>query len=143
MNVNRNKGRWKFILYLSAFIVFIVIIYYSNLLITNIGKEERRRVQIWADAISYKAELVNYTEKFFERIRIEEGRRASIYTQAIMKINEASLEEDITFYTSIIEFNSTIPSIIVNEKTGRIDVAVNVDPEIAKTRYIQEVENYQ
>lgn len=142
MNVNKHKGRWKFILYLSAFIAFMVIIYYSNLLISNIAKEERKRVQIWANAISYRAELMNYTEKFFDRIRIEEQKRVGIYAEAIQKLSEASLEdENLTFYVSIIEFNSTIPSIIANSNTGKIDVAVNVDPEIANKEYVSEIGN--
>lgn len=140
MNVNKHKGRWKFILYLSAFIAFMVIIYYSNLLISNIAKEERKRVQIWANAISYRAELMNYTEKFFDRIRIEEQKRVGIYAEAIQKLSEASLEdENLTFYVSIIEFNSTIPSIIANSNTGKVDVAVNVDAEIANKEYISEI----
>lgn len=142
MNIHKNKGRWKFTLYFSALVAFIIIIYYSNLLITNIAKEERKRVQIWADAISYRAELVNYTEKFFERIRIEERKRSEIFAQAIVKLNETTLEEDITFYSSIIEFNSTIPCFIVNSK-GRIDFSANLPEEIARKRHISEIADYR
>lgn len=138
MDVYYNKKRWKFFLYISAAIVFIAIIYYSNLLISNIAKEERRRIEIWADAVSYRAELVSYTEKFFERIRLEEGKRASIFAQALRKVSEASWDEDITFYQSIISSNSTIPSIVVRED-GKIDAAVNVSPEVAKMEYIWEL----
>lgn len=141
MNPYNHNKRWKFLLYLSAGIAFIIIVYYSNLLISNIAKEERRRIEIWADAISYKAELVKHTEDFFDDIRIEEGKRASIFAQALQKVDEASLDEDITFYHSIISSNSTIPSIVVRQD-GQIDCAVNVDPEIAEVRYIWEVENY-
>jgi hypothetical protein len=35
------------------------------------AKEERYRVQISADAVSYKAELVNHTESFFDVIKEE------------------------------------------------------------------------
>jgi len=141
MNVSGRKRKWKFWLYGSATIAFAMVIYYSNHLLNNIAYEERRRIEIWADAIAYKAELVNYTESFFERIKIEEGKRASILAQAIQKVNEAGLEEDLTFLMNIISSNSTIPSIIVDSK-GRIDGAINVDPEINEMKYIWELSNY-
>ncbi|MDR3047398.1 MAG: HAMP domain-containing histidine kinase [Bacteroidales bacterium] len=142
MNVYGNKKQFKFWLIASAVVVFVVIILYSNHLITNMANEERHRIEIWADAITYKAELVNYTEKFFERIKIEEGKRASIFAQALQKVNEASFDEDLTFYQSIISSNSTIPSIMVHED-GKIDCAVNVDFDIQKLRYIWELTDYQ
>ena len=142
MNVYGRKTRWKFWLYGSATIAFAIVVYYSNLLINNIAHEERRRIEIWADAIAYKAELVNYTEKFFERIKIEEGKRASLFAQALQKVNEAGLDEDLTFLGNIISSNSTIPSIIVNQQ-GQIDGAVNVDTEIHKIKYIWELNNYK
>jgi hypothetical protein len=140
MNIYSNKKRWKLLLFGSAAVVFLVIIYYSNLLISNIANEERRRVELWADAISYKAELVNYTEKFFQTIKIEEGKRVSIFAQALQKVNEASWDEDITFYQNIISSNTTIPSIIVHEN-GEIDCAVNVSPEVSKMKNISELGN--
>ncbi|MDL2296764.1 HAMP domain-containing histidine kinase [Bacteroidales bacterium OttesenSCG-928-B11] len=142
MDVQENKGKWKLALYLSAFIAFIIVIYYSNLLVSNIAKEERNRVRIWADGISYKAELVNYTEKFFNRIREEERKRASIFAQAILKLDQASLDDDLTFYGSIIEFNSTIPCVVVSN-SGEIIWAVNVEPEISRKQYIWQVEDYR
>ena len=142
MNVYGTKRRWKFWFYGSAVIAFVIVIYYSNLLINNIACEERQRIEIWADAIVYKAELVNHTEKFFEKIKIEEGKRASILAQAIQKVNEASLDEDLTFFMNILTSNSTIPCIIVDQK-GKIDDAINVDPEIHKIKYIWELSNYK
>ena len=142
MNVYGKKRKWKFWLYGSAAVAFVIIIYFSNLLINNIAREERHRIEIWANAIAYKADLMKYTEKFFERIKVEEGKRASILAQAIQKVNDAGLEDDLTFFVDIITSNSTIPSIIVDPK-GRINTAVNVDPEIQKLKYIRELSDYK
>lgn len=122
----------------SATIIFFVFLFYSNQIIKNIAEEERQKVAVWADAITYKSALVNHTDKFFEEIRIEEGKRASILAQALQKVNEASPNEEITFYLNIITSNSTIPSIVVNEN-GEIDCAVNVDPEITELKNIHEL----
>lgn len=124
-------------LYGSAAIAFFILIYYSSILIKRIANEERNRIEIWADAVTYKAELVKHTEAFFEKIRFEEGKRATILAQAMQKVNEV-WDEDITFYQNIISSNSTIPSIIVGENQ-EIDAAVNVDPSIAQMKYIWEL----
>lgn len=133
-----NNTQWKWLLFLSAAAAFAVIIFYSNKLINNIAQEERRRVSIWADAISYKAEMVNKTEQFFNSIKMEEGKRARILAEAIQKVNEASYDEDITFYQDIISSNSTIPSIVAHPG-GNIDATVNVPGRIAKMRNIKEM----
>ncbi|MEG1556731.1 MAG: hypothetical protein RR356_08420, partial [Bacteroidales bacterium] len=138
MKIYSNKKKWKWLLFISAAIAFIIIIFYSNLLIKNIAIEERRRISLWADAITYKAALVNYTEKFFENIKKEEGKRATILAQALRKVNEASWTEDITFYAEIIQSNSTIPSIVVHQD-GKIDCSVNVDSSISSMKYIWEL----
>jgi len=138
MNIYTRKRKWKWILFTSASIIFILLLYYSNTLVKGIAEEERRKVKIWADAITYKAELVSHTDKFFESIRAEEKKRASLLAQAIQKVSETDIDEDITFYVNFISSNSTIPTIIVNEN-GNIDAAVNVDTSILKMKNINEL----
>ncbi|MDR1758324.1 MAG: HAMP domain-containing histidine kinase [Bacteroidales bacterium] len=137
-----NKPYGKLLLYISSAIVFVVIMWYSNTLISNIAKEERRRIEIWADAISYKASLVNYTEKFFDKIRAEEGKHASLYAQALQRVNMASLDEDVSLYLSIIASNKTIPSMIV-KANGEIETKCNLPESWQNKKYIWEIENYQ
>lgn len=138
MNIYTRKRKWKGILFTSASVIFILLLYYSNTLVKGIAEEERRKVRIWADAITYKAELVSHTDQFFETIRTEEKKRASLLAQAIQKVSETDIDEDITFYVNFISSNSTIPTIIVNEN-GNIDAAVNVDASILKMKHIDEL----
>lgn len=138
MNNNLHKPRWKWLLFLTATAVFIFIIYHTNKLINNIAQEERKRVEIWAGAISYKAQFVNETERFFNSIKIEEGNHAKILAMAVKKITDASLDEDITFYTDIISMNTTVPLIIVNQHGG-IDATCNVPDSIAEMKHIDEL----
>ena len=93
-----RKPFWKWLLFASAVVIFTVIIIYSNKLIKKIAQEERQRIEIWAGAITYKTQIINETERFFDSIRIEEGNQASIFAKAVKKVAEASLYEDITFY---------------------------------------------
>lgn len=140
MELYTSKKRWKWLLFLFAAVIFLVIIFYSNKLIKNVAQEERRRMALWADAISYRAELVNHTEQFFDQIRIEEGKRALILGKAWQKVNEADLNEDVTFYVDIMSYNSTIPCILTDEN-GNVNIAVNVDPEVNQIKNIAELQD--
>jgi hypothetical protein len=138
MNLYTQKRKWKWILFTSASVIFILLMFYSNTLVKGIAEEERRKVRIWADAITYKAELVSHTDNFFEVIRTEEKKRASLIAKAIQKVAEIDLGNDFTFYADFISSNTTIPTIIVGEN-GNIDAAVNVDPPILKMKHIDEL----
>ena len=129
---------WKWLLFVSAAVIFTVIIIYSNKLIRKIANEERQRIEIWADAITYKTQIINETERFFDSIRIEEGNQASIFAMAVKKVAEASLFEDITFYQDIISANKTVPTIIAG-RTGSIDAAINLPDSILNMRNISEL----
>ena len=63
-----HTTRWKWLLFITAAVVFVLILFYSNRLIGNIAKEERKRIEIWAGAISYKAQFVNETDHFFNSV---------------------------------------------------------------------------
>jgi len=137
MNKLRNPF-WKWLLFASAVAIFTVIIIYSNQLIRKIAQEERQRIEIWAGAITYKTQIINETERFFDSIRIEEGNQATIFAMAVKKVAEASLSEDITFYQDIISANKTVPTIIAG-RNGDIDAAINVPDSVLKMRNIREL----
>ena len=95
-------------------------------------------MEIWAGAITYKTQIINETERFFDSIRIEEGNQAAIFAKVVKKVAEASLDEDITFYQDIISANKTVPTIIAS-RTGNIDAAVNLPDSIKSMRNIREL----
>jgi len=138
MNLYTHKKRWKWVLFFSACIAFIVIIYYSNLLLKEIAHEERKKVNLWADAITHKAQLVNYTTHFFESIKNEEGKRASLLAKTLQKVYDAPMDEDVTFYLEIIQNNTTIPTILTQED-GTIDNSINVTEEVSRMKNISEL----
>jgi len=137
MKTSKNK-RLNWILFIMAAFVLTAMIFYSNTLIKNIEKEERRKVSVWADAITYKANLVLYMEDFFKTIRVAESKRAALLVKAMQKVSNAPLYEDPSFYLEIISLNSTIPCIIT-DKNGNINCTVNVPDEIAELKHISEL----
>lgn len=138
MNLYTQKKRWKWLLFISAVIVFVAILYYSNLLLKDIAREERKKVTLWAEAIKHKAQLVDSTTCFFNEIKIEESRRAAQLAKVMQKVYSASLDEELTFYVDMLQDNKTIPLLLV-KPNGDIDCSANVTPEIARMRNISEL----
>lgn len=124
--IYRHKKRWKIILFIIGMIIIGVSLWFTNTLVSKIAEEERNRVRIWANAIQRKAELVNYTENFFEEIRKEERWRVEIWAKANRKLINAGPEEDLTFYLDIISGNTNIP-VILTDMNDSIQTTVNVN----------------
>ena len=55
---------------LAAFALFEI-----NSLSNQIRKAEQEKVKLWANAISQKAQLVNYSEQFFASVALDEHRK--------------------------------------------------------------------
>ncbi|OQA91894.1 MAG: Sporulation kinase D [Bacteroidetes bacterium ADurb.Bin234] len=127
--MNTSYAKWT--LFIAAIIVFALTIWYSNILIENIARDERNKIKIWADAIQRKASLVKYTNEFFEKVRVEEQNKAEMMAKAFQKINTASSNEDISFYTELISNNQSIPYILT-DIDGNISATKNLDNEYLK-----------
>ena len=126
MDIYLRKRRWKLILFAFAILIVAASLYYTNILVNEIRKDERKNVEIWADAIHQKADLVNFTNDLFEKIKNEERKRVSIVAEAQRRIFKATENEDLNFFLSIIGENNTIP-VIVTDETGKIINARNIN----------------
>jgi len=126
VDIYLRKRRWKLILFAFAILIVAASLYYTNILVHEIRKDERRNVEIWADAIHQKADLVNFTNDLFEKIKNEERKRVSIVAEAQRRIFKATSNEDLNFFLSIIGENNTIP-VIVTDETGKIINARNIN----------------
>ncbi|MBE9491706.1 MAG: HAMP domain-containing histidine kinase [Bacteroidetes bacterium] len=128
MNIYTRKKRWKLILFALAVAIVTASLWYTNILVRKISRDERSNIQIWANAIQQKADLVNYTDVFFKQIKVEERKRAEILADAYTNIkNEDDLDsEDLDFYFKLITGNTTIP-VILTDKYDTITTARNVD----------------
>jgi len=128
VDIYLRKKRWKLILFLTAVLIVAASLYYTNILVNEIRKDERKNVEIWADAIHQKADLVNYTNHLFDQIKNEEHKRVSIVAEAQRRIIQASANEDLNFFLSIIGENNTIP-VIVTDASGRIMNSRNINTD--------------
>jgi len=125
VDIYRQKKRWKWVLFGVAVAIVSISLYYTNILVGEIRKNERKNVQIWADAIHRKADLVNFTNKLFQQIREEERSRVLLFAEAQNRILTATNNEDLNFYLNIMENNTSIP-VILTDKDGNIKTARNL-----------------
>ena len=125
MDIYLKKKRWKLFLFGAAVAIVAISLYYTNILVEEIRKDERKNVSIWADAIHRKADLVNFTNTLFEQIKDEERRRVTIVAEAQKRIITSTSNEDLNFFLNIISNNTTIP-VILTDKEGNITSYRNV-----------------
>jgi len=129
-----RKKQWKLFLFASAVLIVAASLYYTSILVTEIRKDERKNMEVWAEAIHQKADLVNFTNNLFEQIKNEERKRVSIVAEAQRRIIKATSNEDLNFFLSIIGENNTIP-VIITDGNGKIMNARNIRIDTAK--YLQ------
>jgi len=125
VDIYLRKRRWKLILFTIAIVIVAASLYYTNILVNEIRKDERKNVAIWADAIHHKADLVNVTNKLFEQIKDEERRRVVTLAEAQRRIIMATSSEDLNFFLGIISNNTTIP-VIQTDDNGIIVSSRNI-----------------
>lgn len=126
LNIYHRKQRWKWLLVAFALVIVGVSLWYTNILVDKIAKDERKKAETWADAVQKKATLVRYTEVFFEKLKAEERKRVQIWAEATKRLIEADNTEDLTFYSEIISGNTNIP-VVLTDEDGNITAAKNVD----------------
>jgi len=139
MDLYSRKQRWKLVLAVIAMLIVGASLWYSNSIVERVRAEERRKVEIWAEAVQNRAELVNYTERLFERLRDEERKKVQLLAEAMQRLG-GSAETDFSFYLRVVSDNTTVPVIITNAK-GELRVERNVDTLITRDpeRLAQEI----
>lgn len=116
-------------LFATAVAIITISLWYTNRLVREIAKDERSNVRIWANAIRKKAELVNYTNRFFDQIRVEEKKRAEILAAAYRNLRFEEDSRTLEFYRQLMEQNTTIPIILTNSSDS-ITTYKNVDDDL-------------
>ncbi|MCX7696882.1 MAG: HAMP domain-containing histidine kinase [Bacteroidales bacterium] len=121
-----KKYHWQIILIVLGGIFVLVFAFAVNLLIYSVVKEDENKVTLWASTIQKKAELVDYTREFFQKVEEEEKKRVEIWAEATKRLIYSDDREDLSFYIYIISRNTTIPVVLTDENLKIIAVK-NVD----------------
>ena len=91
---------------------------YINRLSQQIRHSEEEKVKLWANAISQRNQMVDYTEDFFRNIAADEHRKMELYTQVLRHLGNPDLQSDVEFslsYVTYIMDSSHTATIITNQ----------------------------
>ncbi|MDA0729309.1 MAG: HAMP domain-containing sensor histidine kinase [Bacteroidetes bacterium] len=117
----------KRLLFLAAAAIVAVTMMYTQHLAGIIRAEEQRKVQLWAEAVKQRAELVTYTQKLFEELGSEERKKADRLGDAYRIIQTSPPGMDLTFISDFLFSNKSVPVLIYNDE-GKVLYNVNVAP---------------
>ena len=111
-----KKAKWiilALIVVLAAFALFEI-----NKISNQIRKSEEEKVRLWANAISQKAQLVNYSEQFFTNVALDEHRKMEIYTNILRSFDKIDIDADADFSLQYVRYiiDSCQTSIIITSK---------------------------
>jgi len=115
MSLYSAKQRWKLALLIAALFIIGLSFWYSNYIVQKIREEERQKVELWSEAIRKRATLVAYTKQLFAELSENEQKKVSLWSEAMRVITNDELD-DYTFITRVIQDNTTIPMIVVDEE---------------------------
>lgn len=130
MDIYERKWNFKVALLITAIIIAGATLYYTNILASQIARNELDQVEFWAEAIERKALLVNSANELFGTIASEERKRAKLWgdaTKLVLKIDETD-SRTLSFLSELIQSNTNIPVIITDENL-KINFTRNVDYE--------------
>ena len=125
MDIYKQKQNWKTLLLAFAALIIAASFWYTNRLVQNISKEQRKQVELWAEAVKKKARLVNYTERLFRELREEERKKVELWVEANKRLSSASNNLDLPFLTKILTDNTTVP-VIWTGKDGTVKATRNL-----------------
>jgi signal transduction histidine kinase len=104
--------------------------------VREIARDERNNIRIWADAIYQKAELVNYTDKFFNQIKEEERKRVELLADAYLIITVVEESDVLNFFLKFISENTTVP-VILTDNQNKIKNTTNIDFDPDTVEYLE------
>lgn len=101
--------------------------YFTNALVNEFAREERSKIELWADALQKKAKSLAYANNLFQELAEEEERKVELWAKA-EEILFSSMEEGAIdgLALNVINNNYTIPIISVTED-GEINAHRNVE----------------
>jgi two-component system, sporulation sensor kinase D len=117
MDIYKRRTNLKLVLLVIAVGIGLFTTIYTNYLTNKIAKEEKRKAQLWAAAITSKAHLVRYTNELFERLASDERKKVNVWSQATKLLTDPNIDngDELNFFSQIITGNTDIPVILADE----------------------------
>lgn len=127
-----QKQTFKWLLAILALSIIGISLYFTNQLVKNISTDERKKIQLWANAVQKRARLVKITSELFEALKQEERKKAELYAQATQQLIKAA-PEDIPFILDVLKNNTTVP-VILTDENNIITAYRNIDSALMQNK---------
>jgi signal transduction histidine kinase len=127
MNIYALRSKWRFFLLICAVIIGVGSLLYTNYLVDELSVEERKKIEIWADAyrMLIESDMDEDHPNLYSRTTENPEESRVIWTDC-----------NLDFYFRVIENNTTIPVIWVDKDLNIIDW-LNLAPQKAQdTAYV-------
>jgi anti-sigma regulatory factor (Ser/Thr protein kinase) len=128
VSIYSKKQGWKLFLVILAGVIVLVSLWYTNVLVRKVAKEERKKVELWAQAIRKKTKLVNYTAQLFDKLGVEEEKKVRLWAEATELLIQSDDLPNYNFILNVVQYNTTIP-VIVTSQSGQIKSYRNLNKE--------------
>ena len=102
MDIYQRKSRWKIYLAVAGALIVLISTLYSTYLAQQLAKEERKKMEMHANAI-------------------EENFKSNDVAFAIQSMCPDAPQQDVTFFWDVIQSNTTIPVLLVDEMGQVVD----------------------
>ena len=116
MELYSKKTRWKIFLAVLGILIIAASLFYTNRLVNEFAKNERKNVKLWARAVHRKARLVKYTDMLFKQLQQSEKQKVQLLANVYTRVLNSNNSPDMNFYLRILHQNNNIPVVVVNSK---------------------------
>ena len=122
-----KKAKW--IILAATVLLAVFALVEINRVSIQIRNAELEKVKLWANAISQKAQLVNYSEEFFASVAVDDRRKMQLYTNILRSFDRMEDNTDADFSLDYVRYivDSCETAIII---TGA-DSIITVPSELA------------
>lgn len=132
MKVYLTNRWWKLFLMILGGLIFLGSIFYTNVLVRRIAKEEQEKALLWVRATRRKAGLVKYTNELFEKMAKEELKKGQLWAKGVERlVSSEDPGQDLDFIFEVVKDNETVPVILV-DADGNYISSRNIDPLLEK-----------
>jgi len=137
-NIYSQKQRWKLLLFAFALVIVGLSLWYTKNIVDKISMEERKKVEIWAEAVKKRSALVQYTSRLFQKLQAGENKKGELYLEAT-KYSARPDVTDVSLAINVLNDNTTVPVILTNEK-GEITSYRNIEIPfgVDEKKYLQD-----